>query len=60
MTVDVTLRRCQQFKLKAGDKLKWTNSAGGAGDVTADQWGLATVEKVKIASGAETVLTITK
>ena len=60
MTVDVTPRRCQQFKLKAGDKLKWTNSAGGAGDVTADQWGLVTVEKVKIAAGAETVLTITK
>ncbi|HOX07461.1 MAG TPA: hypothetical protein PK280_13745 [Planctomycetota bacterium] len=60
MTVDVTPRRCQQFKLKAGDKLKWTNSAGGAGDVAADQWGLVTIEKVKIAPGAETVLTITK
>ncbi|HOX07460.1 MAG TPA: hypothetical protein PK280_13740, partial [Planctomycetota bacterium] len=60
MTVDVTPRRCQQFKLKAGDKLKWTNSAGGAGEATADQWGLVTIEKVKIAPGAESVLTITK
>jgi len=60
MTVDVTPRRCQKFKLKAGDKLKWTNSAGGNGEVVADQWGLVTVEKVKIAPGAESVLTITK
>jgi hypothetical protein len=60
MTVDVTPRRCQKFKAKPGDKLKWTNSAGGAGEVAADQWGLVTVEKVKIAPGAESVLTITK
>ncbi len=60
MTVDVTPRRCQKFKLKPGDKLKWTNSAGGAGDATADQWGLVTVEKVAIKPGAETTLTITR
>jgi poly(3-hydroxybutyrate) depolymerase len=58
MTVDVTPRRCQQFKPRPGDVLRWTNSAGGAGKATADEWGLVTVEKVKIVPGQETVLTI--
>jgi hypothetical protein len=59
-TVDVTPRRCQKFKAKAGEKFKWTNSAGGAGEVAADVWGLVTVEKVKIAAGVGTVLTISR
>jgi len=58
MTADVTPRRCQKFKAKPGDKFKWTNSAGGDGDVAADAWGLVTVEKVKIKPGQETTLTI--
>ncbi len=58
MTADVTPRRCQKFKAKPGEKFKWTNSAGGAGTVTADKFGLVTVEKVKIKQGAETTLTI--
>jgi len=48
MTVDVTPRRCQMFGPKPGDKFKWTNSAGGTGEVAADRWGLVTVEKVKL------------
>jgi len=60
MTVDVTPRRCQKFKTKAGDKFKWANTAGGNGEVTADAWGLVTVEKVKIRPGAETTLTISQ
>jgi hypothetical protein len=60
MTVDVTPRRCQRFRPKPGEKLRWTSSAGGAGEVTADQWGLVTVEKVRIAPGAETTLTIAR
>jgi hypothetical protein len=60
MTVDVTPRWCQKFKAKPGDKLKWTNSAGGAGEVAADQWGLVTVEKVKLKPGEPTVLTISR
>jgi hypothetical protein len=60
MTVDVTPRWCQKFKPKAGDKFQWTNSAGGAGEVTADQWGLVTVEKVKIGPGEGTTLTISR
>ena len=58
MTADVTPRRCQEFKPKPGEKLKWTSSAGGSGQVAADQWGLVTVEKVKIPKGKEITLTI--
>ncbi|MEX0718647.1 MAG: hypothetical protein WD066_18785 [Planctomycetaceae bacterium] len=60
MTVDVTPRRCQQFKAKPGDVFRWTNSAGGEGEVTADQWGLVTIEKVKIEPGEATTLVITR
>ncbi len=60
MTVDLTPRRCQAFKPGTGDKFKWTSSAGGNGEVAADQWGLVTVEKVKILPGAATTLTIEK
>ncbi len=60
ITVDVTPRRCQKFKLKPGEKLKWANSAGGKGTVTADKWGLVTVEKVKIPLGKKVTLSITR
>jgi hypothetical protein len=58
MTVDVTPRRCQAFRRKPGDVLKWSTSAGGSGTVTADAWGLVTVEQVKLEPGRETILTI--
>ncbi len=58
MTVDVTPRRCQKFKAKPGEKFKWTNSAGGNGELNADANGLVTVQKVKIFPGKETMLTI--
>ena len=58
MTVDVTPRRCQRFKPRPGQTFTWTNSAGGAGTVTADQWGLVTVAKVAIKPGAATTLAI--
>jgi hypothetical protein len=60
MTVDVTPRWCRNFKPKAGEKFKWTNSAGGEGEVTADEWGLTTVEKVSIKPGEATVLTLAR
>lgn len=60
MTVDVTPRRCQKFKAKPGDTFQWTNSAGGKGEVRADEWGLVTVEKVRIKPGEATTLTITR
>ena len=58
MTVDVTPRRCQQFKPTAGTKLTWTSSLGEKGESAADEWGLATVTKLKIKPGEPTVLTI--
>jgi hypothetical protein len=58
MAVDVTPRRCQKFKPKPGAAFSWTNSAGGAGQVAADQWGLVTIPKVLIKPGATTVLTL--
>lgn len=58
MAVDVTPRRCQQFKPKPGDTFKWTNSAGGIGTTTADKWGLVTIKQLTINPGKETILTI--
>ena len=60
MTVDVTPRYCQKFKAKPSEKFKWTNSAGGAGEVAADQWGLVTIEKVRIKPGEATTLAISR
>jgi hypothetical protein len=58
MTVDVTPRRCQKFKLKPGAECKWTTSTGASSTVSADKWGLVTVPKVVIKAGTGTVLTI--
>jgi hypothetical protein len=60
MTVDITPRRAQQFKLVAGDQIRWTNSAGGSGTVTADAWKLATVTGIVIRPGTASVITLTK
>ncbi|MCG3179181.1 MAG: hypothetical protein BIFFINMI_01514 [Phycisphaerae bacterium] len=60
MTVDVTPRQCQQFKPKAGDKFKWSASSGQSGDVTADPWGLVTIEKLQIKPGQATELKISR
>jgi hypothetical protein len=60
MTVDVTPRRCQKFKPRPGEMLKWSVADGGSGTVVADKWGLVTVTAVKIRPGSETVLTIKK
>lgn len=55
-TVDVTPRRCFQFRVPAGTKVTWRNAgADGAdvqtGDVAADPWGLVTVPGVKVTKG---------
>jgi len=60
MTVDVTPRRCQQFKPKPGAELKWRTSLADSGTVKADRYGLVTVEKVTIKRGQKTALTITR
>jgi hypothetical protein len=60
MTVDVTPRRCQQFKPRHGETMTWINTFGGSGTVTADKWGLVTVTRVKIKPDEETILTLKK
>jgi pimeloyl-ACP methyl ester carboxylesterase len=60
MTVDVTPRRTTEFKPAPGEKFEWTSSAGGSGEVSADRWGLVTVEKVVIRPGQYTTLTISR
>ena len=53
-TVSVTPRRCQKFKPKAGEKLKWTNTALNenkevqSGEASADEHGLVTLEKAVV------------
>ncbi len=60
-TVDITPRRCQQFKPKPGDKFKWTNTAIKdnkelqSGTVTADRWGLVTMKGVTVRKGLSRV-----
>jgi len=55
--VDITPRRCQKFKAKGGEKFKWTNTSLAekkevqSGTVTADKWGLVTLEKVTVTKG---------
>ena len=58
MTVDVTPRRGQKFKLQPGAKCQWTTSTGASGTVTADAWGLVTAPGVVIKTGETTALTI--
>src|SRR5262249_19402982 len=58
MTVDVTPRRCQQFKPRPGDQIRWTTSNGDSGTVAADKWGLVTVSRINIKAGKATVLTL--
>src|SRR5262249_13833295 len=58
MTVDVTPRRCQKFKPRPGEQVRWTTSNGDSGSITVDKWGLVTVPKVGIKAGKTTVLMI--
>jgi hypothetical protein len=50
--VDITPRRCQQFKPKPGTRVKWTNRVAGkavqSGETQADRLGLVTLEKVRV------------
>lgn len=60
MTVDVTPRRCQQFKTKPGDTVRWTSSLGDQGMAKADTAGLVTIPRLQIKAGEETTLTIAR
>ncbi len=56
MTVDVTPRRLQLFKVKPSASLTWTASTGDKGEIQADANGRFTVEKLKILPGKDTEL----
>lgn len=58
MTVDVTPRRCQQFKLSPGKVCVWQNSTGGNGEIAVDKNGLVTVPAVMIKPKETTRLSI--
>jgi len=52
-TVQVTPRRCQQFRTKAGERVRWANRAAdgsvlGEGEVVADPLGLVTIPDVVV------------
>jgi hypothetical protein len=53
-TVDLTPRRLQQLKPRPGERFTWTNSSDGegreiaSGEVTADKWGLVTLQRLTV------------
>ncbi|MDP6524558.1 MAG: hypothetical protein QGI24_07290 [Kiritimatiellia bacterium] len=57
-TVDVSLRRIQNMRVKPGDALKWT-FGGAKGTVKADAEGVITIPSLKIAT-KPTLLTVVK
>jgi pimeloyl-ACP methyl ester carboxylesterase len=64
-SVDVTPRRLQQFKVKAGTTVAWTSSSGGkqvqSGKATADKHGLITIEGLTVAkAGCRLQLSMSK
>jgi hypothetical protein len=58
MTVDVTPRRCQQFKPRPGATVRWTTSDGRSGKAVVDRAGLVTVTRMAIQAAKETTLTL--
>jgi pimeloyl-ACP methyl ester carboxylesterase len=53
-TVDVTPRRCQAFKIVAGERVHWSNVRGQrilqSGEAIADQFGLVTIPQVTVSA----------
>lgn len=60
MTVDVTPRRCQKFKVRPNTEVRWASSAGDSGKVVADAAGLVTVPAVQLQPGKDVVLSISR
>lgn len=60
MTVDVTPRRCQQFRPRPGSEVSWTTSGGLSGKIVVDAAGLVTIPRVPLRPDAAIVLTITR
>jgi hypothetical protein len=52
-TVDLTPRHCRLFRPRPSQRFSWTNTIvdgrrSGNGEVTADRWGLVTIENLTI------------
>jgi hypothetical protein len=51
-TTDLTPRRLQKFKVRPGDKVKWSNVSSAkevqTGEATVDEHGLITIKSLKI------------
>ncbi len=60
MRVDVTPRRCQPFRPRAGSEVSWTTSSDLSGKAAVDANGLVTIPRVQLQPNAEIVLTITR
>jgi hypothetical protein len=58
MTVDVTPRRCQKFKPRPSETIRWTSSTGDSGTAVVDAAGLVTVPQLRIRPDEATVLTL--
>jgi hypothetical protein len=59
MTVDVTPRRAQEFKLQSGTVVTWSSSTGDKGTATADAAGLVTITGLRIPLKEAVTLTVT-
>jgi len=61
-TVDLTPRRCQQFRPSAGKRFVWTNISlddgrtVGKGEVHADRYGLVTLEQIMVTIGKNRIV----
>jgi hypothetical protein len=60
MTVDITPRRTQRFRLSPGETVHWTSSDGASGSTTADDYGLATIPRVVIQPQLPTKVILTR
>jgi len=64
-TVDLTPRRCQTFRPRPGERLRWTctflppatdGRRLGGGSIAADKWGLATIPQLRMLKGTQRVV----
>lgn len=60
MTVDVTPRRCQKFKIPAKAEVRWRTSTGESGTLAADVDGRVTIPRLKLPFGQEILLTLSR
>jgi len=56
MSVDITPRNTQRFAVGPGMMVAWTSSAGQAGTLVADQYGLVTAPRVVLNAGSSTTV----